>query len=161
MTENEGRRAVVLEALTWKQTPFQWECCIKRVGVDCARFIAAVFVNAGVKYIDIENFPKFPSSQWFLHRQKDDKDLLLEEFKKYAVPYELSDHEPRPGDVLLVKRGRASAHSAIVLSWPRIIGSAAGFVVTEWQNIYTSPQYGNAPLILLNPWAQGAGGNIE
>jgi cell wall-associated NlpC family hydrolase len=160
MTEEEGRKAVIREALTWRQTPFQWECCIKRVGVDCARFIAAVFVNAGVKYIDIENFPKFPSN-WYLHRQLDDKDLLLDEFKKYAVEYDLAEHTPMPGDVLLVKRGRSSAHSAIVIEWPRIIGSAAGFVVTEWQNLYTSPQYGNAPLVLLNPWAPSAGGNIE
>ncbi|MGE5110629.1 MAG: hypothetical protein ACM3JB_07235 [Acidobacteriaceae bacterium] len=57
LSESEQRSAVCLEALTWVGTPFLFAACTKGLGVDCARFPAAVFNSVGVKNIDQQSLP--------------------------------------------------------------------------------------------------------
>jgi cell wall-associated NlpC family hydrolase len=148
MTEQEERAAVVKEALTWIGTPFVWEACIKKVGVDCGRFPAAVFNAVGIKHIDIAALPHLPP-QWFMHRSDNS---YLDQLKLYSEEY--TGRTPKPGDIVVAKHGRDWAHSAIVIQWPRVIGAAFGHCVTVWQNIFTSPQYAQRELKYLDPWAK-------
>lgn len=151
MTEQEERTAVIREALTWQRTPFMWEACVKGVGVDCGRFLAAVYNAAGVKSIEIPKLPHLPP-QWFLHSNKDS---FLDLIRPFAVEYGLAaGAQPRPGDIVVAKQARDWAHSAIVIAWPSVIGAAYGHCVTVWRDIHTSPQYMHRELKFFDPWAQ-------
>jgi len=156
--EEEQRQAVVREALTWVRTPFHWEQCIKGVGVDCGRFLAATFNGAGVKKIDIEKLPHFPPL-WFMHKRDAAPSPFLEQLRTYAVEYELRPGQiPRPGDLVVAHFGRDWAHSAIVAEWPSVVGAAYEHCVTVWRDIHASPQYAHRELKFLNPWDPAAGG---
>lgn len=149
MTEEEQRQAVIKEALTWENTPFLWEGTIKGVGIDCGRFLACVFKNAGVKDIDIKSLPHL-TPNWFMHNADES---FLNIVRLFATDYDLLPGQiPRPADIIVVKHGRDWAHSAIVLDWPKVIGAAYGFRVTTWKNVYLSPQFGHRPLKFLDPW---------
>jgi hypothetical protein len=157
----EQRQAVVREALTWLRTPFMYDQCVKGVGVDCGRFLAAVFNNAGVKRIDIAKLPHIPPG-WFLHKQKDAPSPYLSAILTYSVEYNLAPGQiPEVGDIVLAKEARDWAHGAIVVAWPKVIGSAYEHCVTLWENIHTSPQYSHRELKFLNPWDLAAGGNND
>lgn len=143
MTELEQRAAVVQEALEWVRTPFVWEASIKGVGVDCGRFLAAVFNNAGVRQIDLAALPHL-SPQWFLHHADES---YLNVIRQFAEEYTLQPGEvPPPGDIVVAKYGRDWAHSAIVIEWPKVIGAAHGTCVTVWNNLFRSPQYATREL---------------
>jgi cell wall-associated NlpC family hydrolase len=107
------RRAVVAEALSWLGTPFHHEAGIKKVGVDCAYFLKAVFVKAGL----IEDFaiPHYPPD-WHMHR---DYERYLSFVTERARP--ITESEAQPGDVVVFKVGRCFSHGAVVVAWPRIV----------------------------------------
>jgi len=150
----ERRNSVVAEALTWVGTPFAWGQCVKGVGVDCGRFLAAVGNASGVKQIDMESFPQI-SPQWFLHRSDE---AFLNQVRRFAVEYELvPGRVPLPADIVLAQFGRDYAHSAFVIAWPKIIGCASGHCVTPWQDIGRSPQYGTRRRRYFDPFHPDAG----
>jgi len=158
-TEEAQRQAVVREALTWQRTPFHWETCIKGVGVDCGRFLAASFNAAGAKKIDIDALPHLPRL-WFLHKSEGAPSPYLAQLLLYSVEYELKPgRTPRPADIVVARYGRDWAHSALVVEWPSVIGAAYEHCVTVWRDIHSSPQYAHNELKLLNPWDPAAGGN--
>ncbi len=151
MTEADQRAAVIREALTWQGTPFMWEACIKGVGGDCGRFLAAAFNGAGVKSIQIENLPHL-SPQWFQHASDES---FLKLIRPFAVEYALAPGQiPKPADIVVARQGRDWAHSALVIAWPRIIGAAYGHSVTVWNSIFRSPQYMNRDLKFFDAWRQ-------
>ncbi len=155
MSEAEKRNAVIAEARTWQGTPFVWQACVKGVGVDCGRFLAGVMVNAGVKSIDIAALPRM-SPQWFLHREDGS---FVDQVRRFAVEYQLEPgQKPRPGDIVVARMGRDWAHSAIVIDWPRVIGAANEHVVTEWADVFASPQFGTRELRYFDPFHPAAGG---
>lgn len=159
----EQRQAVIVEAFSWKGTPFDFGQCVKgeRGGVDCGRFPAACLNSAGVKKIVISELgfvpnketgqPERLSPQWFLHR---DDVSFLDLIRPFAVEYRLGTHKavPEPADMVVAKCGRDWAHCALVIQWPRVIGAAMEHVVTLWDNIYRSPQYMNRELAFFDPW---------
>jgi hypothetical protein len=164
LTVAEQRRAAIREALTWRGTPFDFNQCVKGAGVDCGRFPAAA-LNAGrVEQIVIADLPKL-SPQWFLHRKEGDLSLL-DLIRHFAQEYSLRPngmHElwsgphkavPEPADIVVARCGRDWAHCALVIQWPRVIGAAMEHVVTEWHNIFVSPQYMNRELAFFDPWGQ-------
>jgi hypothetical protein len=162
MISIDPRRGDVLrEALTWTGTPFVWEACIKGVGVDCGRFLAASFNGAGVKHIDIKSFPRF-SPQWFLHKRDDEPSPFLEQLQRFAVEYKLGDtgkKTPAPADLIVAKMGRDWAHSALVVAWPHVIACLSGFCVAEYQDIHRAPQFGTRQFRFLDPFDPKAGGS--
>lgn len=148
---------MVSEALTWKGTPFVWGQCVKGLGVDCGRFLAGVMNGAGVKQIDMASFPQL-SPQWFLHKSEDAKSPFVEQILRFTVEYQLTPGRvPQPGDIVVAKFGHDYAHSAIVVAWPQVIASAAGFCVTIWRDIQRSPQYGTRPRCYFDPFDPAAG----
>ena len=106
------RARLVAEAESWIGTPYHTAARLKGVGVDCLTFVACVFESAGlVDHIDIPHYPP----DWHLHR---DDERYLEGVLKYADEVARA---PWPGDLVLWRFGRAFAHGAIVVAWPRIV----------------------------------------
>lgn len=148
MTEAEQRAAIVKEALTWVGTPFVYGACVKKVGVDCGRFLAATLTAAGVVDIDVAKLPMLPP-MWFLHCSAEQYPPII---ATYSKEYQLAPNQvPQPGDIVLAKYGRDYAHSVFVLAWPKVIGSACESCVTIWRDIHASPQFASRPLRYFNP----------
>jgi NlpC/P60 family putative phage cell wall peptidase len=146
-SENEHRRAVIAEAQAWLRTPYHSGASVIGVGCDCLTFPAAVYAAVGA--IPPQTIPYYPPD-WHLHR---DDERYLEGVRKVAseVP------APLPGDFVLWRIGRALAHGAIVIAWPRVIHAVVGIGVTEG--------HGDAPALRFNrhglrdhrfysPWAK-------
>lgn len=114
-TLSPEQRAVLTEALSWLGTPWQHQQQCKGAGVDCAQFLIAVFVAAGiVEQITTDYYPP----DWHLHR---DEQKFMAYLLQHADPLEGND--PQPGDIAMWKYGRHAAHGSIVLKWPVIIHS--------------------------------------
>jgi cell wall-associated NlpC family hydrolase len=112
MSEEEQRRAVVWEALTWLGTPYQHMGRVKGQGVDCGMFLAEVFHGCGfIPKLAIEDYPE----DWYLRRGEE---FYLGWMKKYSKEVQ---REPLPGDVILYRYGGCISHGAIVIKWPAII----------------------------------------
>lgn len=117
--EREQRAAVVAEARSWLRTPYHHAARLKGVGVDCAMLLAEVYAAVGlVPRITPEAYPP----DWHLHRGEQ---KFLAWVARYAFPVE----DPLPGDAAMYRFGRAAAHGAIVIAWPRIIHARIGIGV--------------------------------
>lgn len=118
------RQDVVTEARSWAGTRYHHMGRIKirrdadgrvvdRGGADCCSFVASVYQAVGL--IDPIELPFYPPD-WHLHRTAE---RYLTGVMEHAT--EIDPQAALPGDLLLFKFGRAFAHGAIVLGWPRII----------------------------------------
>ena len=108
------QRARILElALAWERTPFHDDANLKGIGVDCAQFVASVYMEAGI--VPAFEVPRY-QAQWFLHRSEE---RLMDFVRSYAR--EIDEHEVLPGDLVLYRLGRAYAHAAIIIDWPNEI----------------------------------------
>src|SRR5215467_9771522 len=99
----EGQRdAVSRIALEWCGTPYHDHGEIKGGGVDCAKLLKVVFVEAGL----VEDFviPHY-SPQFFLHQPEE---VYLGLVSKFAREIHIED--VRHGDVVLYKVGKCFAH---------------------------------------------------
>jgi len=113
MTEAEGRAAVVAEAITWLRTPYHHRAKLKRIGVDCAQLVLAIYENVGlVPPFDTGDYPP----DWHLHREVE---RYLAIIRRLAG--EITRDQVQPGDVVLFRFGRAFSHGAIVTTWPQIV----------------------------------------
>lgn len=124
--EHAERARVVAIAQEWIGTPFHDHGEIKgrAGGVDCAKLLKCVFVEAGL----IEPFDiGYYSPQHFQH-QPDQRFLGFVE----RVMHEVAPERVQPGDVALFHVGLCYAHGAIVIrpGWPSIVHAhfAAGRV---------------------------------
>jgi cell wall-associated NlpC family hydrolase len=111
--EIETRKAICAEALSWVRTPFHDDARVKGVGVDCAQFVAGVYLAVGA-------VPEFETpryvSQWFMHKTGEMlRDFVLQFGKQ------IDESDVKHGDLVLYKLGRAFAHAAIVIDWPNEI----------------------------------------
>lgn len=114
--EAEERRRVEAIALSWLSTPYHVHAAVKGRdgGVDCGRFLACVFEEAGFGHVPI----RYVSTQFFMHSAEE---VFLEDVLKYVT--EIPVERVAPGDVVLYKMGLCYAHGAIVVSpgWPTAI----------------------------------------
>ena len=121
MPEPEQRSAALVEARSWIGTPYHHMGRVKGVGVDCATFPAEVYATAGlIAPVSIEFYPP----DWHLHRAD-------ERYLNHVVALATEITAPMPGDFVLWRIGRAYAHGAIVIAWPRIIHAVVGIGVIE------------------------------
>lgn len=120
VSEAAERARLVDVARGWIRTPFHDCAGVKGVGVDCAQFLAAVFIEAGF----VEPFTIAPySPQFMLHRSDE---IFMGTVLRFAK--EIPAESVGAGDVVLYKIGRCFAHGAIVVDWPhRIIHAFKGF----------------------------------
>jgi cell wall-associated NlpC family hydrolase len=118
VTEDEGRAAVVAEALSWLRTPYHPGARVKGVGVDCAQLVIGVYAGAGViRAFEPETYPH----DWHVHR---DVERYLQGVMRFGG--EITRDQVRPGDLALYKFGRVFSHGAIVVQWPQIIHAVLG-----------------------------------
>lgn len=122
--EAKERAAVVVEARSWRGTPYHHEGKIKGVGCDCAMLILESFVGAGlVERPDIKRY----THDWHMHRSEEKYLETVEAHLHRVDDLELSleergtDFRPMPGDVLVWRIGRTYSHGALVVDWPRIV----------------------------------------
>jgi cell wall-associated NlpC family hydrolase len=104
MTEDEGRAAVIAEALTWTGTPFRDNARIKGAGCDCINLVIAAFLNTGI--IEDPKVEKYPP-RWHLHRSEE---RLLNGVMRFAV----DTGEVKRGNVILYREGRCFSHCGII-----------------------------------------------
>lgn len=125
MTEEEGRAAVVREAMSWIGTPYHSNAMVKGAGTDCAMLLLAVYSDIGL----IPRFDPRPySPTWHIHRNEEMyMRYIMQHSSEFAGP-------PLPGDVVMFKIGKLFAHGAIVTQWPYVVHALAGAKVT-WDDI--------------------------
>lgn len=147
MNEAEARQAVIAEARSWIGTPYHHMAQVKGAGVDCAMFPAAVYAAAGVIAPPaIEFYPP----DWHLHRG-------AERYLERVVAYAAEIDAPEPGDFVLWRIGRAFAHGAIAIAWPRIVHPVVGIGVIEDDGesptlAFGRPREGRRPRRFFSPW---------
>jgi hypothetical protein len=132
MPEHEWREAVIAEARTWERTPYEMNQCCKSAGVDCARFIYAVYRHCGL--IQEEQIGIF-GGDWSCHVKEE---IYVFRMLRHAVKVLESVSYPtlkaEPGNVALVRTvepdpekknaGHAFDHAAIVVRWPLVLHAA-------------------------------------
>jgi cell wall-associated NlpC family hydrolase len=135
MPQSEQRSAVLVEARRWIGTPYHHMGRLRGVGADCATFPAEVYAAAGViAPVAIEFYPP----DWHLHRGPRDLagtagtgEKTHERYLARVLEHAVEVPAPLPGDMALWRVGRAFAHGAIVLGWPRIVHAVVGIGVME------------------------------
>lgn len=115
------RARVVAEARAWVGTPFHHAAALRGAGVDCARFLMAVYIGLGI----VAPFdPGYYAPDWFLHQETD---LFVGWVKEMCAPIE----RPGLGDVMLFRYGRFASHGAIYIGDDRVIHAFRGRGVIE------------------------------
>lgn len=133
MSEITERQAVVAEALSWIGTPYVNHGRVKGAGADCAMLPAEVYEATGmVEHVDVGYY----SPMWHLNRKAE---KFLETVEKYADRVE----SPLPGDMVIYKFGKAFAHGAIVVKWPKIVHAVLNLSVIE--------DDGDSPVLAIDP----------
>jgi cell wall-associated NlpC family hydrolase len=144
----QEREAIVAEASSWLATPYHHQSFIKGVGVDCAMILHEVYgtLFPEVAELKIEHYPP----DWHMHR---DDERYLNIVKHYADEVA----EPKPGDIVVVRFGRAFAHGGIVVKYPICIHAymEAGSVVLE--DFVANQQLNTRKKIFLSPWLRKYG----
>jgi cell wall-associated NlpC family hydrolase len=137
------RIRVVEEAEKWLATPWMHNQGILGAGVDCARFLKAVYVGAGL----VEDFDLGPySSDFMLHRSEE---LFLAGIDRHMV----RTGTPMPGDVAIWKFGHCYSHGGIVVAWPIIIHAYARERCVTWGDASKPELAHREPLFYTLPGA--------
>jgi cell wall-associated NlpC family hydrolase len=121
MSEPDQRTVVIAIARTWIGTPYHHGARIRRIGADCATFLAAVFEEAGL--VQPVTLPAY-LPQW---HQNGHEELYLDLVREHCCEVEA----PRPGDIVMWRFGHVLSHGAIVVTWPRIIHALVDVGVHE------------------------------
>ena len=120
----DKRQQVVSEALTWIDTPYHLNQCVKGAGVDCARFVHAVLTSCGL--IQPEFIEVF-GPDWSCHT-KTEKYIfrMLRHAEQLLEGVSFASLKARPGSIVLVRSraNRVYDHGAIVISWPKCVHAA-------------------------------------
>lgn len=104
------RALVVAEAHAWLGTPYHVGTKLKRVGVDCAQLLVAVYETLGlVEDVRLEPY----NTQWFLHHTDE---LFLAGIASYCYRVGGLLAAIEPGDIVLFKYGRAVSHGAVAVT---------------------------------------------
>lgn len=132
--EQDERVAVVVEARTWRSTPYHGQARLKGVGVDCAQLPAAVYAAAGI----IEEVQPVYSREWHLHRSEEQYvEWVLAlggreiAHKEAGADMPWLGAEPQAGDFGIWKFGRTFSHGAIFTASDTVVHAYIGVGVLE------------------------------
>lgn len=116
LPESDLRVEIVAEARTWLRTPFRNNAMIKGAGVGCGTLLIAVYDQFGFPVPKVSELGYFPLG-WSLHNAE-------ERYLEILLAHGMREvEEPKSGDVVLFKMGRAFGHSGIIVEWPFVIHS--------------------------------------
>jgi len=115
MLDQRQRDMLSKEILSWRGTPYRGWSCRKgpKGGVDCGQILKGVYVNAGFLPADIQ-LPAYYSLCVAQHKEDTRYIELVETYMR-----EISESEVGAGDAVVYKLGKAFAHSALIVEWPR------------------------------------------
>ena len=137
----EQRAAVVKEALSWRNTPYEPKAAVKGAGSDCLTLLPSVYGVLGLTIDVVPSDLPYYSRDWHLHQTrefylegKDGKPGLSHFCDEVAGPPE---RIPLPGDIVLWKFGLCFSHATIVVAWPIVIHAYMGRPVTR-ENVETA-----------------------
>lgn len=130
VTNEQERAAVVKEALSWVGTPFHERAAVKgeKGGVDCARFISAVFrdgIGLATSVPDLSlqiNLHRDALREYAKQHGYETEEIYLEELKR-AGWREIRFEDLKPGDLVVPKIGHIHWHGSIVIEWPKVISA--------------------------------------
>ncbi len=148
ITEAEGRRRVVAEALTWLGTPWRHRAKIKGVGVDCGQFPLAVYVGAGL----IEDFSTGAYAQDHMLHSIEERYLGI--VRRLAG--EITADQVKPGDLAVYKFGRVFSHGALVIRWPQVIHPLINAGAVVLGDADRDVDLITKPVRFFSHWAKGA-----
>jgi hypothetical protein len=113
------RAEVCRAALSWDETPYHPNACVKHHGVCCAWFIAGSFNEAVQANLSVPRY----SEQWFEHCADEWYIGSLQAAGFREVP----QGEQQAADIVVSTLGqKVFCHAGIILSWPeRIIHAAS------------------------------------
>lgn len=118
------REELLLEAFTWRKTPYHKGGMVKGAGCDCATFPYCSYRVCGL--IGDENIGVF-SDDWAANAKEEIYMFrILRHAFKVAEGMSYPTLNARPGNIVLVKTdgARVYDHAAIVVKWPIVIHSA-------------------------------------
>lgn len=143
MDHAQARESVIEAARGWILTPFHMNACLKGAGVDCGRFIAAVYEEAGVlPHYEVEQIP----GDWYQHTD--------DEWYIRTVLRVLREVDaPGPGDTALFKIGRVYGHAALVTAWPEVIHVCRTGARVELADAAHAP-LAKKPVRFFSPWTE-------
>jgi cell wall-associated NlpC family hydrolase len=110
-----ARARVDAVARSFIGTPYHDHGEVKGAGVDCAKLLLMVYVEAGlIDYVDVGHY----SPQFFLHGHEERYLGWVTRFAR-EIPREAAG----VGDIVLYRIGHVFAHGAIVVApgWPHIV----------------------------------------
>lgn len=120
-----SREELIVEAQTWRGTPYKRRGMVKGVGCDCATVIFCPFRALGI--IGDEDIGVF-SDDWAANATEETYMLkILRHAHKIAEGISYKTLNPEPGNIVLVKTDeslRAYDHGGIVIKWPIVLHSA-------------------------------------
>ena len=93
----------------WEGTPFRHQCGVKKMGCDCAHFVARVFEELGILQWRKNLMPDYPKD-WHLHNTRE---LLKETFEKEFKADSIGFNSFQNGDVILLHYGKTASHIGI------------------------------------------------
>ena len=118
----ERKLEFLKEAESWLGTPFRPYCAVKGRGVDCVRFIGALYARVGaIPLIDWGRFPKY-NLDWSAHNEEP---ILEEALEALGLRYRKIEKEEAldVGDVLAFAPGKVVHHLAAYCGRRRVIHS--------------------------------------
>jgi len=149
MTEDEARKAVVAEALSWVNTPYLEGARVKGAGVDCGQLLIQVYANVGL----IEPFDTgYYSPQHHMHSNE-------ERYLNYVLERSTEVPEPELGGIVMFRFGRVYSHGGVVIGWPRIVHALrfAGTAIVNVDQCRLGPRaLDKLPRKFFTLWPQGA-----
>lgn len=114
------RAKIAAEAIDWLTTPYHHHARIKRVGVDCAQILCAVYEEVGlVPHIETGFYPV----DWHLHRGEEIYQRWLADSGARRLPLE---EEPDIGDIAIYKFGRTYSHAGILVERELVVHAYVG-----------------------------------
>jgi cell wall-associated NlpC family hydrolase len=125
--EEEMRKAIVAEALSWVGTPYVSNAMIKgpKGGTDCAMILIGIYAAVGL--IPKEFDPRPYPPQWHVHRNEEKYlNYVLQFVKQTKNPPE---RKPLPGDLVMFKMNKVFAHGGVIIDWPLIIHAVGNNIV--------------------------------
>jgi cell wall-associated NlpC family hydrolase len=117
------REQIVLEALSWIDTPYADHAGIKHCGCDCAFFPLRLCQAVGRAPLDFA-VPKYSPQQWINSKDQIDKmklrvvDHTMEDIVVRLAHREITEAEVLPGDFVLYKVLASWTHLAVIIHWP-------------------------------------------
>lgn len=156
------REDVVVEARSWKGTPYELRGRVKGAGADCGTYLAEVLI--GSELVTREEMDKlleevgFYGHDWFCHETSYPKRYLRMMMRNAKLLMEgvgYASTKTEPGNLVLSKVVNCENynHGGIVTKWPRVMHCTADEGVCE-VDVTTHWLWCPQKIAIFDPWSR-------